>query len=68
MNRQIKETDKTGPEVARKLRRMAGHWQEDASPNYDQDTFAELQKALDQDRPSYRKLFVGQENSRENEG
>ncbi len=58
MNRQIKETEKTGPEAARKLRRMAERWQEDASPDYDQDTFAELQTALDRDRPAYRKLFI----------
>ncbi len=68
MNRQIKETDKTGPEVARKLRRMAEHWQKDTSPDYDQETFEELQRDLDRDRPAYRKLFAGGEKPREDEG
>ncbi len=68
MDRQINETHKTGPEVARKLRRMAEHWQEDTSPDYDRETFKELQRDLDRDRPAYRKLFAGHENSRENEG
>ncbi|MBA3426622.1 MAG: hypothetical protein H0U04_19270 [Rubrobacter sp.] len=65
MGRQTEKAKNTGPEAARRVRKAAERWRRAVPEGYDLETFSDLKRALDRDRPSYRKLFPEGDGGRE---
>lgn len=59
MNERTKETQKTGPEAAERLRALFARWaKEEAEGLYDDEpSWEEVMKALNEDRPNASKPF-----------